>query len=149
MLVIYFVLVNNNCPSSICLNPVLRNHQWANARIHQINQTQQYLLLTDKKLISSFEREKCFQQDWLYILVCQTVDLESAFPRAFSYAFSRKENLKSYVGGVFIEGKINGKKTVETIICEAETPGTQSIDRPIDGKTCGSGSVKVNGVVIP
>ncbi|OUC13178.1 MAG: hypothetical protein B0A82_18715 [Alkalinema sp. CACIAM 70d] len=114
-----------------------------------MNQTQKYLLLTDKKLIAVFEREKCFRQEQSYIFICQTVDLESAFPRAFSYALSRKEKLKSYVAGVFIVGKVNSQKTAEVIICESEVPGTQQLDRPIDGQTCGSGSIRVNGAVIP
>ena len=83
-----YILVND-CPVSVCVNPILRNQLYAKAHVTEMNRIYSMLLTDNKALIPSFEREECFKQDESYVFVCQTLDLESASPATFSYALSR------------------------------------------------------------
>ena len=80
-----YILVND-CPVSVCVNPILRNQLYANAHVTEMNRIYSMLLTDNKALIPSFEREECFKQDESYVFVCQTLDLESASSATFSYA---------------------------------------------------------------
>ncbi|OKH35371.1 hypothetical protein NIES2119_20320 [[Phormidium ambiguum] IAM M-71] len=63
----------------------------------------------------------------------------------YSYAITRKENLKSYVGAVFIVGNPSNE-TANLIVCETRSSGFISfLPRPFlenGNPTCDSGTVK-------
>ena len=69
---------------------------------------------------------------------------------AFSYGISRKKDIKSYVGGVFLVPATNvdpkadkNEITTEGILCEATSPGNTQPATPIlqnSVPTCGSGT---------
>ncbi|MBD2022333.1 hypothetical protein H6F43_19310 [Leptolyngbya sp. FACHB-36] len=130
------------------MNPIVYQQRRANAWVTHMNQTQSNLLLRNKGLMLFLQEKRCLQQDEAYIFVCRTSDGESAFPKALNYALARNSDLKSYVGGVFI-GVMNGKKTAQMIVCEAQSSGTQLLQEPIDEHTCGSGSIRVKERDVP
>jgi hypothetical protein len=59
---------------------------------------------------------------------------------SFVYAKSRKESIKSFVGGVFVINNGNA----EIIICSAKSAGQKTIMPPIDSRTCGQGTHLIN-----
>ncbi|MBE9183380.1 hypothetical protein IQ270_01225 [Microcoleus sp. LEGE 07076] len=69
---------------------------------------------------------------------------------AFSYAVSRNNNLRSYVGAVFlvpVSPAANNDKTTTAILCEANSPGDTQPPDPIienDRPVCGDGTVEVS-----
>ncbi|MEG4319856.1 MULTISPECIES: type IV pilin-like G/H family protein [unclassified Microcoleus] len=68
---------------------------------------------------------------------------------AFSYAVSRSDNLRSYIGAVFLlpVSPANNDKTTVGILCEANSPGKTQPPNPIlhyDGFVCADGSTAVS-----
>ncbi|MBD2329370.1 type IV pilin-like G/H family protein [Alkalinema sp. FACHB-956] len=149
LLAVYLFILTHDCPASICINPVAYAQRRGNAWVTSSNKTQGYLLLENKNLAPRFQAEKCFWQDEAYIFLCQAIDNELVRPKAFSYALSRRNNLKSYVGGVFIVKATNGKKIAQTIVCEAQSPGIQLLPPPLDQERCGANSIQVEEQFIP
>ncbi len=65
----------------------------------------------------------------------------------FSYGISKQEELKSYVGGVFLVPDKRGKKRTPTIICESNYPGAVFPPAPIyqNGELkCGEDTRKIS-----
>ncbi|UBF24979.1 type IV pilin-like G/H family protein [Kovacikia minuta CCNUW1] len=149
LLALYLFILSNDCPPSICVNPVQYKQRRGNAYVTDMNRILANLLMENKELVAGFQREKCFWQDEWYVFLCQTIDKEAALPKAFNYALSRNNDLKSYVGGVFIVKAVSGKRATRMIVCEAKSPGTQLLPAPIDEKSCGAGSIRVEGQIIP
>jgi hypothetical protein len=148
--IVYGLFLLNDCPKSICVNPTAYQQKQANAKVHTMTKRFQQIILEDKALVSELAASKyCLQQDYAYIYGCQIIDRQSTFPQAIVYAFSRQNQLKSYIGGVFVVTEPQKKAITKDILCEAKATGTGIIVPPIDAQTCGEKTVQVVGKVIP
>jgi Type IV pilin-like G and H, putative len=148
--VIYGLFLLNDCPKSLCANPTAYHQKHANATVYAITKRFQKIILEDKALISEIEESKhCLKQDETYIYICQIIDRQSIAPQAIVYAFSRQNQLKSYVGRVFVVAEPQKKAITTNILCEAQAAGTGMIVPPTEAQTCGEKTVPVVGKVIP
>jgi len=107
-----------------------------------MNRAQEAHYLELKKFATSvnqFPRPFSPQTDYYVALTVSFRDV------AFNYALSKTEGRRSRVGGVFVgKNAETGDTTTFVITCEAKQPGTQTIEPPINAKTCGAGTERVD-----